>query len=247
MASDSLRVRLIKRFVDLTEHLIFERRLHRLYRKVFHHNSISTVIDVGANKGQSIDFFLDLNPKAQIFALEPNPQLFSVLSLKYRNHTNVKLFNLGISNYSGKKLFFENVFDYTSSFESINEQSVYLKRKAQVLGVKPESIIAKQYPVLVITLGEFIKTHLPGKKIDVLKIDTEGHEYYCLEGLFNLTCQNPICYIQIENHNDDMYQNKIPYHVIKELLEGNNFFEMAVIRHGFSDLEEVIFQNSGCR
>ena len=34
-----------------------------------------SILDVGANKGQSIDFFLGINPKAKITAFEPNKKI----------------------------------------------------------------------------------------------------------------------------------------------------------------------------
>jgi FkbM family methyltransferase len=242
MSTGSIRVSLIKKVIDLTENLIFERRIRKFYRNEFSGKRIDTVIDVGANKGQSIDFFLNLNPAASIYALEPNPTLFQLLGRKYANHSNVKLFNLGVSDQSGEKLFFENVFDYTSSFEKLNEDSVYLKKKARILGVKPEEIITKQYPVNVTSLDDFITKEVKESSVDILKIDTEGHEFYCLNGLFNRGSRFPISYIQIENHNDDMYQNRIAYADIKSVLEKNNYFEEAVIPHGFSDLDEVVYK-----
>jgi len=231
----------IKKLIDLNEKLIFERKLLKYYKSQFP-QSCERVIDVGANKGQSIDFFLKLNPDCKIWALEPNPTLFKLLEKKYSHNKNIQLFNIGISNHSGDKLFFENVFDYTSSFENLNPDSQYLHRKAKILGVKPENIIKNQYPVNVITLKEFIQNNLPGRLIDILKIDTEGHEYYCLQGLFTGNDNLNVGYIQIENHNDDMYKNRIEYSTIKELLETNNFYECKVIAHGYSNLDELVYK-----
>ena len=237
----SIRITIFKQLIDLTEKLIFERNILKFYRKEFK-QVCHTVIDVGANKGQSIDFFLKLNPACLIFALEPNPALFRLLQKKYHDNKNIKIFNLGISNHSGEKLFFENVLDYTSTFEDLNPDSVYLKKKARILGVKPGNIIVDKYPVNVITLKEFINEQLPSTEIDILKIDTEGHEYYCLQGLFTDNKSVPVNYIQIENHNDDMYRNRVPYEKIHELLNENNFMEYKTISHGFGDLDEVVYK-----
>ncbi|MGR6088588.1 MAG: FkbM family methyltransferase [Arcticibacter sp.] len=242
MAFVNIRVKLIKQIVDLVEKIVFERRIGKFYRKSFEGNSLKTVIDVGANKGQSIDFFLSINPNAKVYALEPNPSLYLLLRKKYASNPSVKLFNIGVSDFSGQKLFFENVFDYTSSFEELNEESIYLKKKARILGVEPDKIVSKKYQVNVITLGEFIKNEISESSIDVLKIDTEGHEFYCLKGLFNSGYQNKVRYIQIENHNDDMYLNRVPYKEVENLLNLHGFHEDAVISHGFSDLDEVVFK-----
>lgn len=236
-----LRLRLIKKLIDINESVYFERRLYKFFKKEA--NLVpTTVIDVGANKGQTIDFFLKLNPSCRIYALEPNPTLHNLLLKKYVKYPGVKIFNFGISNFSGKKLFFENVLDYTSSFEILNKDSVYLKRKATVLGVKVDGIVSKQYEVEVLSLTDFIKQEVPECKIDVLKIDTEGHEYYCLEGLFNGNGIPDLQYIQLENHHDDMYSNRIPYSEIQKLLEQNGFEEFRIVKHGLGDFDEVIYK-----
>ena len=239
MGLSNIRIRLIKRAIDINEKLFFERKIRKYYRSI---GKISTVIDVGANKGQSIDFFLKLNPDCLIYAVEPNPELFASLSKRYQGKQNIKLFNVGISDKAGEKIFFENVFDYTSSFEELNMDSAYLKKKANVLGVKKENIVKKSYPVLTRTLSQLIEEEKIEGPVDVLKIDTEGHEYYCLQGLFAGRGSEKVRLIQLENHNDDMYANRVGFGEINALLNKNHFAECARIPHGFGDFDEVIFQ-----
>lgn len=234
----NLRIGLIKGLIDFNEKIVFERKLKNYYRA---NANIKTVVDVGANKGQSIDFFLSINPACTIYALEPNPELFALLKKKYAHNSNIRLFNLGVSNQSGEKIFFENIFDYTSTFEELNMDSEYLKKKAKVLGVHEKDIVKKSYPVSTITLAELFEKEGIAQKVDVLKIDTEGHEYYCLQGLFGGAKSHNIGYIQLENHNDDMYQNRISFEQISELLHANGYAECKRIRHGFGDFDEVLF------
>jgi FkbM family methyltransferase len=237
-----LRIQLIKQLIDLNELIFFERKLRAKYRSIFK-SKLQCVIDVGANKGQSIDFFLSINPSCKIFAIEPNQELFKALQSKYSHKDNIQLFNFGISSNQGEKMFHENVFDYTSSFETLNNDSAYLKKKSKVLGVKPQNIINKSYLVPVLTLDSFIQNNKL-EHIDILKIDTEGHEFDCLSGLFTDDKKLAIKYIQIESHNDDMYQNRKSFNEIKDLLNKNNFFELFSIHHGFGDFDEIVFKNS---
>jgi FkbM family methyltransferase len=236
------RIQLIKQLIDFNERIFFERKLRAKYRSIFN-SKLKCVIDVGANKGQSIDFFLSINPQCKIFAIEPNQELFKSLQSKYSNKSNIQLFNFGISSIEGEKMFHENIFDYTSSFETLNNESAYLKKKSKVLGVKPENIINKSYLVPVITLDSFISNNNLAQ-IDILKIDTEGHEFDCLSGLFTGEKNQDIKYIQIESHNDDMYQNRKSFSEIKQLLNNNSFFELFSIHHGFGDFDEIVFKNS---
>jgi FkbM family methyltransferase len=235
------RIKLIKFLIDLNEKFIFERRLRSFYRSEIK-GKIQTVIDIGANKGQSIDFFLKLNPDCSIYALEPNPSLFKLLQKKYNDHSTIQLFNAGISNLTGEKIFFENIFDYSSGFEELNTDSHYLKRKASLLGVNLHELISGNYPVNVFTLYQFIRAHNLPEQIDILKIDTEGHEYACLQGLFNAVPAVSIRYIQIENHNDDMYKNRVPFQTLCRLLEQNRYEQFRTIHHGFGKLDDVIFR-----
>lgn len=238
MGLKSIRVSLVKKLIDINEMMFFERKLRVFYQKK---EKINTVIDVGANKGQTIDFFLSLNKQCIIYAIEPNPVLHKILVKKYKDNGNIKIFNVGISNVVGEKLFFENVLDYTSTFEELNLQSPHLKKKAKILGVKDDSLVKKSYPVNVITLSKFIDDNDIRQTVDVLKIDTEGHEFYCLQGLFLENKSELIRFIQLENHNNNMYKNKVSFDQIEDALNSNSFFECGRINHGFGDFDEVIY------
>lgn len=238
MSFNTIRVEVIKILIDFNEKIFFERKMKQFYKKK---GLVEVVIDVGANKGQSIDFFLAINPECVIYSIEPNPELFELLKNKYAKNNNVKLFNFGISDKSGEKLFFENVLDYSSTFEELNMASEYLQKKANTLGVLKENIVKKSYPVNTVTLSEFIRNNVTSEIIDVLKIDTEGHEYYCLVGLFTDHVLPKIHYIQLENHNDDMYANRIEFHKINDLLNKNCFTECVKIEHGIGDFHEIVF------
>lgn len=239
----NFRTRLIQMMVEINEGLIFYPKLKKFYSdKLF--NTTPTIIDVGSNKGQSIDFFLKINSQCEIFAFEPNTSLFNKLQEKYKNNPKITLNNLGISSKAGKLLFQENVMDETSTFEKLNYDSDYLKKKAKVLGVSVENIIVDSYEVEVITLSDFIKNH-PNIFIDVLKIDVEGHEYDCLLGLFQQPLSKyPIKYIQLESHNDDMYLSHKNHTDIVEILRANGFEEVNKIKHGFGDFHEIIYANT---
>ena len=242
MNFSNIRLRIVKTLVDINEKIFFESRLKRFYQSQ-NHRKINTVVDVGANKGQSIDIFLSLNPDCRIYAIEANPALCELLRKRYSKSSNVKIFQIGISDHAGKKMFYENVLDYTSSFEALNEDSDYLKKKAQILGVTSRNIIKKQYSVDVMKLDDFIKSNVQSD-IDVLKIDTEGHEYYCLAGLFGSKIPFNIHFIQLEQHHDDMYLNPVDFGIIDELLAQHNYHRIKVIGHGFGSYDEVVYECS---
>jgi FkbM family methyltransferase len=231
----NLRIYLLKFLINLNERFIFERKLISFYKKNAKKN---VFFDVGANHGQTIDFFLRLNKKAEIYAFEPNRGLFGKLIEKYSDFPNVKLFMFGVSDEDGVKTFHENVFDFTSTFENVNENSTFLDKKRKVLGVKSGDLIKDSYEVEVVKLSTFIK-NMKINKIDILKIDTEGHELACLKGLFDTKIECDIDIIQTEKLNGDMYNTN--FNSIVDLLKLHNFKISKEIKHGFGDFEDVVF------
>jgi FkbM family methyltransferase len=233
------RVKLITTLIHINELLIFYPRLKKFYKAVIKKDD-PVVIDVGSNKGQTIDFFLNNFKNARIYGFEPNGELYVKLLEKYKHNPNITITNFGISDMPGKLLFKETITNETSTFEELNYDSAYLKMKARVLGVKPQNIVKKTYEVEVTTLYDFIKKeHI--RNIDVLKIDTEGHEYKCLLGFFKEKGAN-VTYIQLEQHNDNMYSNNAED--IVKLLKTNSFNLCEKIKHGFGDFDEVIYKNT---
>jgi len=235
-----LRVWAVGEFIKLNEKLIFNRRLLNYFKKNLT-RKVNWVIDVGANCGQSIELYLELNPNCKIFAFEPNPKLANDLKQRFADSPDIRPFQLGISDTAGQKIFYENIFDATSTFEELRMSSTYLKKKSMILGVKPEEIVVGQYLVQVTTLSDFINEHCT-EPIDILKIDTEGHEYACLVGLFKSPLRCPVEYIQLEIHYDDMYLNGKNLQDLTKILNDNGYELEAKIKHGFGDFEDVVFK-----
>jgi FkbM family methyltransferase len=233
------RIKVITLLIHINEWLIFYPRLKRFYKSNIKRND-PVIIDVGSNKGQTIDFFLKHFGNPRIYGFEPNRELYLELCKKYAHNQNISIANCGVSNQLGTLLFKETVTNETSTFEELNYDSEYLKMKSRVLGVKPEQLVKKTYEVEVVALSDFIKKEQINS-IDVVKIDTEGHEYKCLLGLFQEKVFN-IGYIQLEQHNDDMYTNKASEATMGKLLGDNKFHLYKKIKHGFGDFDEVIYK-----
>ncbi|WP_284650992.1 FkbM family methyltransferase [Flavobacterium terrisoli] len=238
----SIRTQIVQKLVHINEAIFFYPKLKRFYADNLKEEKIS-ILDIGANKGQSIDFFLKINANAEFDAFEPNKKLFVHLQNKYKAMKSIRLHNFGVSNIKGELVFHENILDETSTFEELNLDSKYLEKKAKVLGVTKENIIVDNYRVAVIRLADFLKEN-SNKAYNVLKIDVEGHELQCLQGLFADEAKVlPIKFIQLESHNDDMYLSNNQHTDIEELLNRNHFVKIAEIKHGFGDFAELIYEN----
>lgn len=236
-----MRVKIIKKLIELNEKIFFYPKLKRAYSSLLNEDGL--ILDIGTNSGQSIDFFLGISSRYYIIGYEPNSDLYNGLVKRYNSFTNIKIYNKGISDINGVMCLQVNVLDLTSSFEDLNFNSEYLKTKSKVLGLDAtEDIVRETQEVEVSTLDEQIKI-LNLDKIEVLKIDVEGHELNCLKGL-SLENASKIRFLQIEQHEDDMYLNKVKFSQIHTIINNLGFIEICKIKHGFGDFYEIIFQNS---
>ena len=76
--------------------------------------------------------------------------------------------------------------------------------------------------------------------IDLLKIDTEGHEKQVLEGALNLIKEKKIKYILLEFHLSNMYSN---YSVndLENFLDNYNFKLLKKYKLPFIPIEDRIY------
>ena len=79
----NIRTKIIQKLVHINEGIFFYPKLKRFYIEKLKKESIS-ILDIGANKGQSIDFFLKVNSYAEFDTFEPNKKLFVYLQNKYK-------------------------------------------------------------------------------------------------------------------------------------------------------------------
>ena len=93
-----------------------------------------TIIDIGAHKGETIDFFTNNFNINKIFSFEPNTDLFLQLKNQLRyNDKKVELINLGISNIDELKELNIMTESSSSTFNSIDQNTSYYKRKKKII------------------------------------------------------------------------------------------------------------------
>lgn len=131
------------------------------------------ILDVGANKGDYTLDVLDANKSAKVFCFEPHPITHQKLAKLFERYQNVMVENMG----AGSENTVLNLFDYADKDGSIHA-SLYKDVLTDLH--KSESVSA--HDVNIIRLDDFIESNQLAK-IDLLKIDTEGNEYACLQGM----------------------------------------------------------------
>ena len=170
---------------------------------------------------------------------EPQTNIFNFLKKKYKNNKIIKKYNLAISNKKGFKEFNINKHDLTSSFAKYNNQNRYLKLKAKLFESTPNKMNYKKIKVKTIKLSEIFKKKKI-KKLDLLKIDTEGHELEVLQGL---TAEiKKVKNILIEFHNDSIYLQYDGKKIHKYLIK-NGFNLEKRIKFPLTTWEDRIYVN----
>jgi FkbM family methyltransferase len=171
-------------------------------------NKINPIFfDVGANKGQSINRFLNLYLNSLIHSFEPNIDFLNIPHKK-----NVFYNNYALGSKKEYLNFNINLNNQTSSFLELNNSYKHNNKK-----------IAEK-KILVDTLDNYIISNSINK-IDYLKIDTQGFEAEVLRGAsstLNITAN-----IEIELTLVNYYKKKSNFLEIEILLD--NKFEIFSI------------------
>ena len=145
----------------------------------------SSCIDIGANIGQSIEFFK--SKFASIHSFEPNYENYDYLKRKYKNFTNIKIYNFAIGSREDTKTLY---IPYWKNFISLHQSASLIKEECFVslkefLSIKESDLTFKTIEVKVSKLDNF-----EIKNISLIKIDSEGYEKEVLLGMTSYLNQN---------------------------------------------------------
>lgn len=200
---------------------------------------LNYIIDVGSHKGESLETFKKINKNSNIFCFEPQVDCFYFLKKKFKFEKNIRIFNYALSNKKGKKVIFKNILSTTSTFSKLNFKSKHFKIKSTILNNKSAGFFTKN-KVRINTLSFFIKKYKI-KKVDLLKIDTEGHELQVLLGSKKIL--KNIKLILIERNLTDYYLN-YDYSKIERLLYINYFKKIKSFKFPFMQYQDILYSNT---
>ena len=153
-----------------------------------------TIFDVGANAGDSIERFRNILQNCSIYSFEPIPEIFKKLEKNYSKNKNTNLYNLALSNSTEKKNFYIYGHNKISSFLKIKKDSKFeISRKFYKNADKNNW--ERKSEISCNTLDKFVEENSI-HQIDIIKIDTQGHEPEILQGAENFL-KNKISIIRI--------------------------------------------------
>lgn len=136
---------------------------------------VNIIFDIGSNYGIYTDELLKYYPDAKYFLFEPLKEPYKYLVDKYKSNLNIKIFNYAVSdqNYSSL-IYYDKVGTGAASL---------VKRKLDHFGVKFDKV----EEVELISLNNLFENDFNNKsfKINICKIDIEGHELNVLNSIKN--------------------------------------------------------------
>ena len=179
-----------------------------------------TIIDVGANEGQSAKRFAHIWPRAQIHCFEPSPSTFALLEQNVGGvHANIHLVNAGVGARRSRELLLESSHPDMSSF---------LEPTAQAWGQTQS-----RTSVEMLTLDDYCKERGVGR-IDLLKSDTQGYDLEVLLGAERLLAGGLVRAVYIEVLFAELYEHAPPLDVIYRFLADRGYRFVCLYEPFFS-------------
>ena len=223
----------------------YQKKIISFFKKNMDSN-IELLFDIGAHKGETIKIFLKNFNVKNIYSFEASKFNYvklnnNVKKIKEKNtKCNINIYNIGIGNSNFEKNFYDLPDSNSSTFNKINKDSSYFKRKNKILSFFfKKKFFNEESLVKQIRLYDFINQNKL-EKIDILKIDTEGYELEVLKGLSDKI--KIIDYIYFEHHYDNMIEKNYKFKDIHDLLVRGNFKMVFKIRMPFRKSFDYIYQ-----
>ena len=171
--------------------------------------------DIGACVGESLDRFKNYD---EIYAFEPSPWSFKILTEKFSDQKHIKFFQVAISDISGFLPFnFHNSYGYSSLLD-IDCEGEFTKKNVEIDPGFDK--IVETINVETQRLDSFIDKHSISH-IDFLKIDTQGNDLNVIKSLGS-KIQN-VHIIELEVHLKRMYKNAATKTEVLEYMKQHNF------------------------
>jgi len=176
-------------------------------RKFFPNWEPNTIFDIGANIGQTALTYHKLWPKAKIYSFEPIPSTYKKLKENTNNNGRISPYQLAFGSKEGNVIMNEGKNSLLSSIEDISDQDI--KNKIEVD---------------ITTINSFC-TAKKIRKINLLKIDTEGHDLEVVKGGGSM-CENSNIDFMLLEFGIKSGKGKI---ALSDLVNGLSKYQMSCI------------------
>tara|TARA_B100000242_G_scaffold160057_1_gene114286 strand:- start:13 stop:702 length:690 start_codon:yes stop_codon:yes gene_type:complete len=218
-------------FYDLVDNLIHQERIV----KFIDNKNVKIVVDIGAHKGEFLKHIKKIKSIRKVYSLEPQKKVYGEL-LKEIDNKKFFAYNIAISNRNGKQKMQINDFSMTSTLSKVNENSIYYKIKNLIIGNKK-----KKFEYIKTEKLDLFTKKRKLNKIDLLKVDTEGHELNVVKS--GLKTLKKTRYLLIEFRQNDLYLNYSSQALHKIVIK-NNFKLVKKFKFPMFSMEDRLYKNS---
>jgi len=132
-------------------------------------------IDIGANLGIATIIMAKLNPESIVYSFEPIKNVYDMLvnNININSLTNVKTFNMGVSDRKTKSLKLSVLNNMSGASSTYANENLFKNKWSELF----ENRANYQFNIVdCVSLDEFITTN-GITEIELLKIDCEGAEF----------------------------------------------------------------------
>ncbi len=174
------------------------------------------IIDCGSHIGLSILYLKKVYPDSEIIGFEPNPENYQILlkNIKTNKLSNIKVFNLALSNKTGNMNFFINLDQYApwTWGDTLIPNMWGKNHKTKIIPTKTK----------------LLSTYIT-RPVNLLKIDIEGSEQAILKEIESKLYL--VETIVLEYHPIKSMIKLNDYSVIKQILERHGFIVKAYMKY----------------
>jgi FkbM family methyltransferase len=182
----------------------------QLLRKILFPGAV--VVDVGANIGIYSEFLSScVGPTGLVHSFEPSPDSFKRLCAATRDLSNVRVSQAAVGEHSGEARLY------------ISDKLNVDHRTYEVGGESRRAL-----PVEIVALDDYFK---PGQRVDLIKMDVQGHELHALRGARRVLQENPEIKLLLEFWPAGLAQAGVRWQELVEMLQGLNM-SLSLVRTG---------------
>lgn len=190
------------------------------YQKKFNPFDKLMILDIGANRGQSINRFKSIFKNSEIHSFEPDPKAFSVMKKKFGRLKQVYLNQkaLGLTN-------------------EIKNLNIYQQSTDNSFNKKKNEVPIDEISVETITIDSYLSIKKI-EEVNILKIDTQSFNKQILQGSILSLEKKIFDVIEIELNLGDYYEYSNSFLEIEKFLDN---YKLAGINKSGSILDNKKF------
>jgi FkbM family methyltransferase len=188
---------------------------YRDQQRLLEGEPVRTVLDVGANVGDTVQLYRGMFPAATVHAFEPFAEVQRRLAARFAADPHVRAHQLAVAGAAGTRRLFVNEVDVTNSLLPLNPDAVDWARASP-------AALDRTVDVEAVTLDRFCAAHAVSR-IDLLKMDIQGGEGMALEGAHHLLQTQAIRLIYLEVAFAPLYEGQAYFCDIVRILGGHGY------------------------